>query len=73
MTISKKTKKLVIDKADEMVYDLLYFGYDELDDEDVENLAKETKISISEICGILKIQPPIRFKYESTKTSRRHT
>lgn len=44
--------------ADQLVEDYIYFGYYELDDEDVTRIARKFKLDVQTICKALKIDIP---------------
>jgi hypothetical protein len=44
--------------ADQIVDDCLYFGYYELDDEDVTKIARKFKLDVQTICKTLRIDIP---------------
>ena len=59
VNLTRKIKNNIIDTADEMVYDQLYFGYFEFDDEDLMKISHQVKVPASEICKVLKIKNPM--------------
>lgn len=44
--------------ANQVVDDCLYFGYYELDDEDITRIARKFKLDVQTICKVLKIDIP---------------
>lgn len=54
----KDVKRRVKWLADQIVNDCLYFGYYELDDEDVVKLADICNLNVQTICKILRIRVP---------------
>ncbi|CAB4133577.1 hypothetical protein UFOVP257_299 [uncultured Caudovirales phage] len=57
--LTRQLKNIIIDTADEMVYDQLYFGYFEFDDEDISKISHQINVPASEICKVLKIKNPL--------------
>lgn len=53
-----KLRKQIKKFADQIVDDCLYFGYYELDDEDVTKIARKFKIDVQTVCKILRIDIP---------------
>lgn len=53
-----KLRKRIRWFADQIVEDCLYFGYYELDDEDVTKIARKFKLDVQTICKILRIDIP---------------
>lgn len=60
LTIDNKLKRKIKIFADQMVYDYLYFGYYEFDDEDVIKIARVFKTDIKTVCKCLRIDIPDR-------------
>ena len=53
-----KIRKRIKYFADQIVDDCLYFGYYELDDEDVTKIARKFKLDVQTICKTLRIDIP---------------
>ena len=56
--MDKKLKQRVKWFADQIVDVCLYFGYYELDDEDVTKIARRFKLDVQTVCKILRIDIP---------------
>ena len=56
--LTKKQIKQIEDFASDVCYDCIYFDYNELDDDDVELIAKTCKVTIEEVCEVLEIEMP---------------
>lgn len=53
-----KLRKKIKQFADQLVEDYIYFGYYELDDEDVTRIARKFKLDVQTICKVLRIDIP---------------
>lgn len=56
--MDKKLCKRIKEYADELVEGYLYFGYYELDDEDILRINRKFKVGVQPICKLLKIDIP---------------
>ena len=53
-----KLRKQIKNFADQLVEDYIYFGYYELDDEDVTRIARRFKLDVQTVCKTLRIDIP---------------
>lgn len=53
-----KLRKQIKQFADQLVEYYIYFGYYELDDEDVTRIARKFKIDVQTVCKALRIDIP---------------
>lgn len=53
-----KLRKQIKNFADQLVEDYIYFGYYELDDEDVTRIARKFKLDVQTVCKTLRIDIP---------------
>ncbi len=56
--LTKKQIKQIEDFAADVCWEYIYFDYKELDDDDVERIAKKCKVTVEQVCEVLEIDMP---------------